>query len=215
LEKIVLNLILIPCNKMADYTYVPVMIFGLAIVVCIILLVVVVGDGGCNRITAEGTKAFCGCGKNSTVTIDDIKFDGTSPVTGFFYRMSNASAAQVVFPDDKVIDLYKDDERFTGETRNVTSSMVWWMDRKGVSHWVSGAEIYTDLINKCYKDENPVTEYNEDNNRHDWTIELSTSKIEEAIKAMEDGTFRYGKTIYRDVDGDSGIDDLGSWKCCS
>jgi hypothetical protein len=202
---------------MADYTYVPVMIFGLAIVVCIILLVVVVGDGGCNRITAERTKAFCGCGKNSTVTIDDIKFDGTSPVTGFFYIMRNSTSdAQVVFPDIGVIDLYKYDERFTGETRNVTSNMVWWMDRKGVSHWVSGAEIYTDLINKCYKDENPVPKYtNNGNNRHDWTIELSPSKIDEAIKAMNDHTFKYGKTIYRDVNGDSGIDDLGSWKCCS
>lgn len=199
---------------MSDYTYVPVMIFGLAIVVCIILLVVFVDDGGCNRITAEGTKAFCGCGKNSTVTIDDIKFDGTSPVTGFFYRMSNASAAQV-FPGIGVIDLYTDDERFTGQ-RSVTVNMVWWMDRKGVSHWVSGGEIYTDLINKCYKDENPVTGYNNGyNNRHDWTIELSTSKIQEVIDAMKDGTFKYGKTIYRDVNGDSGIDDLGSWKCCS
>ena len=203
---------------MSDYTYVPVIIFGLAIVVCIILLVVFVGDGGCNRITAEGTKAFCGCGKNSTVTIDDIKFDGTSPVTGFFYQMKDPdeTISSPDFPGPEVIDVYEDDSRFTGEQRSVDDNMVWWMDRKGVSHWVSGREIYTDLINKCYNSENPVTELIDgDNNRHVWTIKLSTSKIEEAIDAMNDRTFEYGKTIYRDVNGDSGIDDLGSWKCCS
>jgi len=199
-------------------SFFPIILFGVSIITLFVVFAFVFKSRGssCKTVTPESKIPFCGCSNEASV--DDIKFDGTSPVTGFFYQLKspNEEDGSPAFPDIDVIDLYKNDDRFAGDSRSVTENMVWWMDQKGVSHWVTGREIYSDLINKCYPNENPVTAFvANDNNRHEWTIRLPIHKINEAIDAMYNGTFKYGPSIYRDILGSSGIDDINTWKCCA
>jgi hypothetical protein len=187
-----------------------ILIIGFAILLLVLIIVLVnQTQNKCKTLTNGGKTPFCGC--SSKGSVDDIKFDGTSLVTGFFYQLRSPNVADVspLFPGIAVIDLYKDDDRFIGQTRFVTGNMVFWMDQTGVSSWVSGAEIYTNMINKCYPNDNPVTELsvNNENNRSEWTIKLPTMKIEEAIDAMNNGKFKYGPTIT--------LVDVDSWKCCA
>jgi hypothetical protein len=197
--------------SITDY-YLPIIFLILLALIIPLVLFFTVGNKGCiNRLTRKGKPAFCGCKTNKANTINDIKFDGTSPVKGFFYEIQKPEGT--TFPQD--IDLYADDDRFDS-TRPITEAMVWWMDFDGISHWVQNKEIYTDLINKCHPRENPVTDFDGDgeNNRHDWTIKLTPEKSREAIEAMNDGSFAYGLTIARDPPSGGDIDDLKTWKCC-
>lgn len=185
-----------------------IMLFILLAVLLLILFIVIFKKDKCKTITPIGKSPFCGC--SSKGTVNDIKFDGTSPVTGFFYRLKSPDAEEGPnFPGTDVIDLYRGDDRFGEDTRSVTSNMTFWMDQKGVSRWVNRGELYTKMINKCYPDKNPVTELiGTENNRHEWTIELPVEKINEAIAAMYEGTFKYGLTFYEG-------DDVDEWKCCA
>jgi hypothetical protein len=198
--------------SITDY-YLPIIFLILLVLIIPLVLFFTVGNKGCvNRLTRKGKPAFCGCKTNKANKIEDIKFDGTSPVAGFFYQLQKPEGTDF---SDITIDLYADDDRFEGK-RPITESMVWWMDFDGISHWVQNKYIYTDLINKCYPRENPVTDFDGDggNNRRDWTIMLTPEKSREAIEAMENGSFAYGLTIARYPDTGGGIDDLKTWKCC-